>query len=286
MRRRLLLLPTLLVLACSPTPTNRELPVTGSSGAANGSANATATEALRTTPPGDAAGRITGPAPLTVTMNLCRAESALAEDVTRYRYDFEGVGAFERGRCRESHVYTSPGTFRAVACVAGQPPLDEVCHTRTVRVEREREVTAPLPDHVLTLTSSEHCIHGNRIAELDFSVAFEPPIPAGQPYSVTVRTEGPSSDWLLFSQGQSGGWPSLEHTNIVIDGPLAGGDALPHHHVHRLTPSGPHQRLSLFAYTSYRTGVPSPPHLVATVTAFEMPGKRTAMVGPLVRRCP
>ena len=145
---------------------------------------------LQTTPPADSTGRIEGFAPLSVTFNQCRAESILGEDIARYRYDFEGTGGFERGRCREAHVYAA-GTYRATVCAGG--PDDEACHTRPVLVaEREPRREDGGPVHVLRL-SPIRCI--DRQPAADFRFHFEPPIPAGQSYSVTLKVDFDSALW-------------------------------------------------------------------------------------------
>jgi hypothetical protein len=276
--RCLILLSTLLAAGCGTAPGTPEVQVTGLD--RDGTIASYGAQTLRTDPSADSAGRIEGFAPLTVTFNQCRAESILDEDVARYRYDFQGVGVFERGRCRETHVYAA-GQYVATAC-AGDPG-DEVCHTRTVVVaDRERRTAgADQPvDHVLTILGDSHC---DRVIPqspwLGFSADIEPPIPAGQSYTVTLRIDGPppvSISWWSQSAA-GGGFGSIwdDSTNSVIWGPA---QPLPHDHVHHLTPSDRHGRVLLDA------GGLNP--LTVTVSGFEVPGKRTKIANPLVFTCP
>ena len=58
-----------------------------------------------------------GPAPLTLQVNLCRSGD-LEKEPLSFFYGFgKGEGASESDSCRAQHVYNVPGRYRAIFCV-------------------------------------------------------------------------------------------------------------------------------------------------------------------------
>jgi len=85
-------------------------------------------------PDADEQGGVSGVTPFTITINLCKTVDGDDGDELKYRYDFEGLGEFVRGRCRESHTYTKVGPEIAIAtaCVSDRQPDHETCQSWTI----------------------------------------------------------------------------------------------------------------------------------------------------------
>lgn len=77
-------------------------------------------------------GRVYGPTPFTVTINMCKTRDVDEGDELRFRYDFEGTGHYTRGICRASHTYVDDGCRVAVACASDRQPDHEICKEYTI----------------------------------------------------------------------------------------------------------------------------------------------------------
>jgi hypothetical protein len=136
---------TLASWACSKTPTSPTGPPRGATSFARlepagsaGVANDPPDVVFRTTPRADATGRIVGRAPLTVTFNMCPTTDPDEGDELKFKYDFDGTGVFERGRCRGTHVYRKAGCKMATVCASDRQPTNgDICRTYQVCAEAD-----------------------------------------------------------------------------------------------------------------------------------------------------
>ena len=84
---------------------------------------------IKSNPPADSGGVISGQGPLTVTFNTCRSSDADAGDELKSYFDFDGDGAWDEiGFCRQSHVYRVPSgeghCTAARVCVWDRQPFE------------------------------------------------------------------------------------------------------------------------------------------------------------------
>jgi hypothetical protein len=80
-----------------------------------------------------------GTVPFELTINLCRSLDPDGDPLS-YSFSF-GDGGGESGFCRETHIYATPGSYAAVACVTDNVPEHRRCCTTSVSVD----ASAPRP---------------------------------------------------------------------------------------------------------------------------------------------
>src|SRR5262245_24524324 len=106
---------------------------------------------FKTAPAADPTGFIGGAAPLDVTYNMCRTSDDDPGDELKFRYDFEGTGRFERGRCRETRAYAA-GCRRPTVFTSDRQPDHELCKTYLVCADAPGPSGPQLPEF-LTCTA-------------------------------------------------------------------------------------------------------------------------------------
>jgi hypothetical protein len=77
---------------------------------------------------------ISGTAPLTISVNLCRSSDPEG-DALSYVFEYQGEGKRFTSSCAARHVYAAPVQARAVFCVSDGLPRHLVCRPFQVRIE-------------------------------------------------------------------------------------------------------------------------------------------------------
>jgi hypothetical protein len=77
---------------------------------------------------------ISGQAPLTVRVNLCRSSDPEG-DVLSYVFEYQGEGKRFSSSCEERHVYPAPVQSQAVFCVTDGLPRHLVCRPFRVTID-------------------------------------------------------------------------------------------------------------------------------------------------------
>jgi hypothetical protein len=233
-----------------------------------------------TTPP-NTDGRIEGPSPLAVEFNLCRSRPTTVDDDLKYTYDFDGDGTADTfGHCRAQHTFSQPGTVKV--CVSDRSPDGAVCRTYDVRPSTSTATSSPdltAPDHVVTF-ALHNCGQQveNRHQWLD--VAIEPPLPAGQPYSVSLRVEGE-----MGAAAYDDSIAALADYTCEQFSPYSTSTSpLPSDHVVSMTPRCAQGQINLVTAIYSSGGIAD--RMSVAITGFEAPG-RTARIEGLTRfTCP
>jgi hypothetical protein len=77
---------------------------------------------------------ISGNAPLTVNVNLCRSSDPDG-DLLSYVYEYQGEGKRFAAGCEERHVYPAPVHSLAVFCVSDGMPRHLICRPFQVAID-------------------------------------------------------------------------------------------------------------------------------------------------------
>jgi hypothetical protein len=186
---------------------------------------------ISTRPRADAAGRITGPAPLTVTFNGCRCHDPDPRDALNWTFDFGDGGTFAR-RCRVEHTYAA-GRYEATVCVKDRRLAGQSC------VCRSFEVVATGGEEAFTITKtiSETIVLAEGFSGTFALVPFSAWSPAGK--ITAAQMDGLDSVVLTYEV--------LNRTSEAGDDRVGWGIQL----------SNPPPALDIYASTTVSTSAPS-----------------------------